>query len=216
MTAVAWLLAQLGFLLGLNKELSVQEIVSRTSPGCTTDFQSFLLRPYMHQHRKVLHSASQKKLVHKLLTLVSIKGEDLQLQSSSDDLVKYQRLRTSVPAALWRWRTVTGWHWTGSKEHINVLELRAVLTALRWRLERQGVLKSKFVHMIDSLVVLHSLSRGRSSSRKLRRTLLRINSLLLATHSSGVWAYVHTKQNPADKPSRRPLKRKWIHAKKAA
>jgi hypothetical protein len=88
--------------------------------------------------------------------------------------------------------------------------MRAVLTSLKWRLERHKRTYVKFVHLLDSLVVLHSLSRGRSSSRKLRRTILRINSLLLATRSQAVWAYVHTKQNPADAPSRRPLNRKWF------
>jgi hypothetical protein len=149
------------------------------------------------------------KLVHKLLTLVSVKGEDIALQAASDDLVKYHRLRASVPAKLWRWYTAASWKWTGEKEHINVLEMRAVLTALRWRLERHKKVHVKFVHLVDSLVAMHSLSRGRSSSRKLRRTILKINALLLATKSQSVWAYVHTKDNPADAPSRRPQKRKW-------
>ena len=105
------------------------------------------------------------------------------------------------------------WKWTGQREHINALELRAVLTSLRWRLERQKQTNVKFVHLVDSLVSLHALSRGRTSSKKLRRTLMRVNALLLATQSQAVWAYVHTKQNPADAPSRRPLKRKWHNAK---
>ena len=149
-------------------------------------------------------------LVRKLLTLVSIKGEDISLQSSSEDLTKYQRIRASIPAKLWRWKTVASWKWTGDPEHINALEMRATLTALRWRLERHKKVHVKFVHLVDSLVAMHSLSRGRSSSRKLRRTILRINSLLLATRSQAVWTYVHTKQNPADAPSRRPGKRKWV------
>ena len=156
--------------------------------------------------------SNEVRLVRKLCTLVSIKGDDLLLQSTSEDQVRYQRLRASLPAKLWKWRTICGWKWSQQTEHINVLELRAVLTALKWRIERKGVLHSKFVHLVDSLVCLHSLSRGRSSSRKLKRTLLRINSLLLATNSHVVWAYVHTKDNPADAPSRLPRKRKWSNA----
>ena len=121
-------------------------------------------------------------------------------------------MRASLPARLWRWRVASSWQWRGGREHINVLEMRAVLNALRWRLERQSQVKIKFVHMVDSLVCLHSLSRGRSSSRKLRRTLLRVNSLLLATGSSVVWSYVRTSLNPADAPSRRPRTRKWANA----
>lgn len=90
--------------------------------------------------------------------------------------------------------------------------MRAALTALKWRIEKQQVLNSKFVHLLDSLVCLHALSRGRSSSRKLKRTLLRMNALVLATGTHVVRAYVHTKENPADRPSTRPRKRKWGHA----
>lgn len=211
-TVVSWLLSQLGAPLGLNPWLSVQEVFQRTSPGCTRDFQSFLQRPLMKAVRQVSTVTNEDKLASKLLTLVSMKGEDLLLQASSEDSVKYHRLRASVPAKLWRWKTITGWSWRDNSEHINVLEMRAVLTSLRWRIEKKQILHSKFIHLVDSLVCLHSLSRGRSSSRKLKRSLLRINALLLATKCHVVWAYVHTKDNPADAPSRRPGKRKWRNA----
>ena len=145
-----------------------------------------------------------------------MKGEDIHLQAASEDQVKYHRMRASIPAKLWRWKVVSGWRWKGQREHIYVLEMRAVLTTLQWRIERQRKVRSKFIHLVDSLVCLHALSRGRSSSRKLKRTLLRTNALLLATKTQAVWAYVHTKQNPADRPSRRPGKRKWANAEKAS
>ena len=209
---VAWLLSQLGSPLGLNPPFTPQEIVQRCSPGASHNFYTFLQRPLMKAGRSVDSSGSEQSLVRKLMTSVSIKGEDILLNAPSEDMVRYQRLRASVPSKLWRWRIVCGWRWSSAKEHINVLEMRAVLTALRWRIERKKLCRTKFVHLIDSLVCLHSLSRGRSSSLKLKRSLLRINSLLLATHSQAVWAYVHTKDNPADAPSRAPRKRKWNHA----
>ena len=208
-TVVSWLLAQLGQVLGLNAPLTLEEIVARTSPGQGRQLQTYLQRPPMRTMRSKGAPVQSKVLVQKLLTLVSVKGEDILLQNASEDLVKYHRLRCSIPAKLWKWHTVASWKWTGKGEHINALEMRAVLTSLRWRLERRKRVNQKFVHLVDSMVTLHSLSRGRSSSKKLRRTVLRINALLLATHSQGVWTYVHTKQNPADAPSRRPQKRKW-------
>ena len=213
-TVITWLLSQLGSTLGLNPPLTVGEVVTRTSPGCSHSMQTFLHRLPMKLQRKKRASPKDLALVKKLLTMVSIKGEDILLQHASEDLVKYHRLRASIPAKLWQWKTAASWAWTGNKEHINVLELRAVLTCLRWRLERHKKIHVKFIHLVDSMVVLHALSRGRSSSRKLRRTLLRINALLLATRSQGVWTYVHTKQNPADAPSRRPQKRKWAQCQK--
>ena len=42
-------------------------------------------------------------------------------------------------------------------------------------------MQTRFVHLVDSFVCLHSLARGRSSSRELRRTLMRTNALFLAS-----------------------------------
>ena len=80
-----------------------------------------------------------------------------------------------------------------------------IYTCLRWRICRKRQMHCRFVHLTDSLVALHSLSRGRSSSRKMRSVLSRINALLLATGVVPIWAYIGTKQNPADRPSRRPV-----------
>ena len=107
---IAWLLSQLGAVLGLNPSLTVQEISQRTSPGSVKDFQSFLQRPLMSQTRmRVKGQADQ--LVKKLLSQVSIKGDDVLLQSSSEDHVKYHRIRATIPAKLWKWKTVCGWSW---------------------------------------------------------------------------------------------------------
>ena len=210
-TVIVWLLGQLLAPLGISPRVSPQEAVNCTSPGRGKALQTLLRRPKHVGHRYQLPCASDQaalELNRKLTGLVSIKGEDILLASSSEAQTKHHRLRSSVPARLWKWRTICGWKWTGSPEHINCLELRAVLTTVKWRLKKLRECRSKFIHLVDSQVVLHALSRGRSSSRKLRRTLLRINSLLLATGSSGVWAYmsIHHKTQPtglAGTPPRR-------------
>lgn len=51
-----------------------------------------------------------------------------------------------------------------------------------------------FLRLTDSLVCLRDLTRDRSSGRKLRSTTF--------------WGYIHTSQNPADRPCRRPQRRK--------
>eukprot|EP00435_Cladocopium_sp_Y103_P058318 s757_g20.t1 len=157
-TVISWLLSQLGSVLGFNPAFSVGEVVKRTSPGCQTNLQTFLSRPSMKTSRRGGSVQGQLELVKKLLTLVSMKGEDILIQSASEDQVKYHRLRASIPAKLWRWKTVAGWRWTGMPEHINNLEMRAVLTALRWRLERHKAVRSKFADMDQTLQeVLDSL-----------------------------------------------------------
>lgn len=98
-------------------------------------------------------------LVRKLAGLTSLRGEDILVQSSSEIPLRYHRL---------------------SPEHINVLEAKATLTTLRWRTEQRPQQDFRIVHLVDSLVVMHGLTRGRSSSKKLRRTVMKIGALLLA------------------------------------
>ena len=208
---VTWLLCQLLHTLGFVEYWTIQDIVDALCPGKGTHLQTLLLRPPVKTNNQTFSPSDL--LVKKLAGLSTIKGEDILLQNKTEVPVKFHRLRTSIPSRLWRWRTVTGWVWTGAPEHINVLELRAVLTTVRWRIEQLGQLKCRSLHLVDSLVVLHALTRGRSSSRKMRRTMMRINSLLLACNLSPLWGYVDTKQNPADKPSRWGVKKKWLKAK---
>ena len=198
---VAWLLGQLLGRLGFISSPSPQEVMDRISPGQADTTQGRLVRLPLNPFQGVDHEPMYA-LAFKLGNLISIKGEDVMLTTPTTQMVKYHRLRASVSSSLWRWRVVTGWRWTLGREHINSLELRAILTSLRWRIEHRHHLGTRLIHLTDSLVCLHCLSRGRSSSRKLRRTLARINALILASNIQPLWGYIHTDQNPADKPSR--------------
>eukprot|EP00438_Fugacium_kawagutii_P025239 Skav236128 [mRNA] locus=scaffold900:368879:380005:- [translate_table: standard] len=169
-TTVAWLLSQVGALLGLNDPLSPQDIVARTAPGCVTDFQSFLLRPSMKVKRLPRKLGNDLQLVQKFLTQISLKGDDLLLKATSEDQVRYQRLRASIPANLWRWKTVTGWTWS-SPEHINVLELRAALTAIKWRIEKKHETAKKKVEHMPKRHLEASTQAERAKERKKLGTL---------------------------------------------
>ena len=175
---VAWLLNQLLHLLGLAPALDPQAILDRCKPGAAASMQSRLMRLPLRLPRGTF--GSELSLARKLGNLISLKGEDILLTTPSTQLMRYHRLRASVPASLWRRKVVSGWHWTRGKEHINCLEMRAILNALRWRLEHQQHLNCRMIHLTDSLVCLHALTRGRTSSRKLRSTISRINA-------SAVW-----------------------------
>lgn len=212
---VSCLLSQLFVRLGLCRPCDPQDVVDRLTPGKAPTVQGRLFRLPLNPVHQRGHDQSAS-LAFKLGNLVSIKGEDIMVNSSTSQQAKFHRLRATVPAKCWKWRVVAGWKWTGTPEHINSLELRAILTSLRWRLEHQRHQRTRFIHLTDSLVCLHALSRGRSSSRKLRRTMSRISALILATSVHPVWGYVHTHQNPADKPSRwgRRVRSKFRNAKK--
>eukprot|EP00438_Fugacium_kawagutii_P003204 Skav218049 [mRNA] locus=scaffold214:1185583:1189080:- [translate_table: standard] len=198
---VACLLAPLFWSLQWIPVLHTSELLERFRPMRDGLIQGRLVRLPLNPRRR-LSSCLPYKLAFKLGNLISIKGEDILLSTPSSQLCKHHRLRASVPARLWRWRIIAGWRWVHGGEHINSLEMKAAVTSMRWRIEKQLHHNCRVIHMTDSLVCLHALSRGRSSSRKLRRSIARLSALSMATNVQPVWAYVHTDQNPADKPSR--------------
>ena len=205
---ICWLLKTLLVPLGIIESMSVEQLVDRLKPGHQPSVQGLLLRPPLRHSTSSFPSSSV--LVQKLFGLTSLKGEDLLIQGQTEQPLRYHRLRSSIPSKLWRWKPVAGWQWKDKSDHINVLELRAVFTTVKWRVEQLLQRDVRCIHLVDSLVTLHSLSRGRSSSRKLRRTIMRINSLLLASGLHPLWGYIDTKQNPADKPSRWGSSRRWV------
>ena len=200
---ISVLLQQLLSPLGLVAPRSLQETIDLCAPGGGKKLQNYLLRPPIRQFRKAPQGQGSKVLVQKLSGLISQRGEDLLLQPSSENSLRTQRIRTSIPSRLWRWKVIGSWSWQNTNDHINLLELRAIWTCLRWRIERKRSVKSRFLHLTDSAVCLNALVRGRSSSRKLRPLISRINALLLAGRVHPLWGYVSSATNPADRPSRR-------------
>ena len=114
---VANLLKSLFQPLGLMQPVSVQGVVDRLTPGKGDHLQSVLLRAPLRRADPVSHV--DDGLAERLAGLVSVKGEDLLLQAPSENVVKFQRFRSTVPSKLWKWREVAGWAWTGTPEHIS-------------------------------------------------------------------------------------------------
>ena len=211
---IACLLNQLLSRLGLMSSWTPQDILDELCPGNVVSAQGRLFRLPLNPMPNQAVDES-KALASTLGNLISVKGEDILLTTPATQLVKYHRLRATVPARCWRWKVVASWQWTKPGDHINSLELRAILTSMRWRLEHALHHQARFIHLTDSLVCLHALTRGRTSSRKLRRSVARIGALSLAANVQPLWGYVRTSQNPADKPSRwgRRVRTKFLHAK---
>ena len=209
----AFLLMSLLRPFNLCARLSVVQLEERLRPGASPDLVGFLQRPHWERPRMGKATDLSISLVKKLSTLVSQKGADLLLSQEHDSLPQHQRLRVGLDPRLWKWKTVCHWQWkrvTGMlPEHIHKLELRALLSSVKWRVCRLHRAPVRFVHLVDSLVVLQASSKGRSSSRKLRRVMQRLSAWLLVSGSIMILGYVSTHLNPADEPSRRRSKRKW-------
>ena len=117
--------------------------------------------------------------------------------------------RRPVPSTLWSWKICVGYQWQSTGEHINVLELRAYLSALKWRLRKVSHHGVRFLHLLDSQVCIAIAVKGRSSSFALSRVLDKVNAVTLAGNIWPALAYVQTWDNPADKPSRWRVRSKW-------
>eukprot|EP00435_Cladocopium_sp_Y103_P063643 s758_g25.t1 len=124
---IAWLMKELCAPLGLTPIRSLGEVVAATSPGQDISLQGYLRRPPLQALTGVVPAIAEEVLTKKLVNFISVKGEDLLLQAESENNVKFQRLRTSVPAKLWKWKTICGWPWARPGYHINVLEARKVV-----------------------------------------------------------------------------------------
>lgn len=100
-----------------------------------------------------------------------------------------------------RWSTIISSGWL-MPEHINVLELRAVLLAMHWLLSYPSSHLSRVYLLVDSTVALFALWKGRSSSVHILLILRKINALLLASGVTLLTGWIPSGVNPADRPSR--------------
>ena len=99
------------------------------------------------------------------------------------------------------WSTIISRPWR-NVEHINSLELRAVLLAVHWLLSYPSSLSRRVYLLVDSTVTFYSLWKGRSSSTRLLLLLRKIGALLLASGISLLPGWIPSEVNPADEPSR--------------
>lgn len=100
-----------------------------------------------------------------------------------------------------RWSTIVSAPWT-TPEHINVLELRSVSTAIRWVLSSPHSIGRRLLCLSDSQVVVFAISKGRSSSFQLLRRLRYLSALVLASGLQLLMRWIPSAANPADQPSR--------------
>ena len=109
--------------------------------------------------------------------------------------------RQSVAASWWDWKDEFNRRWH-QKAHINSLELEACLLAIKHQISRFKAVDKRIFHLSDSYVCLSVISKGRTSSRILQRTLNKIAAHLLAHGLQLVVAHVESSENPTDRGSR--------------
>ena len=99
------------------------------------------------------------------------------------------------------WTTIISHRWRWTHEHINVLEMRAILLSLVWLVSCR-VLHRCTPLLTDSMVCLGVLNKGRTSSPTLSRVHSVIAALCLGANIVLMPTHIPSELNPADGPSR--------------
>ena len=109
--------------------------------------------------------------------------------------------RQSANASWWEWQGVFSTKWLRS-EHINALEMRAILLALQWRTTHLQETECRMVHLTDSYVSMSIIFKGRTSSDQLLGILRRISAICFSFGIFPVLVHVESTENPTDAASR--------------
>ena len=139
-------------------------------------------------------------LVGQLARHVDITGSDVSLALGTPFVVKSGN-HASLRAGWWDWGIVfkTRWH---HHSHINALEMRMILLAVKWRARTPKAIGRRWLHLADSMVCNYILSKGRTSSRLLQPITREIAAHLLALNSMQLHGHVDSLENPTDEASR--------------
>jgi hypothetical protein len=144
----------------------------------------------------------------------SLAAEVLQrIQRTSVQGIRQPALASALPAfqhadgyalvAARRWTTIISAAWR-FPQHINLLELHAVLSALRWLASRPCAHGTRVLCWIDNAVTAYGLKKGRAHSLPLQ-ALLRHAAVLQVVSGIRLFPlWIPTACNPADRPSRSP------------
>ena len=120
-------------------------------------------------------------------------------------------IMTTWSSLQWRTAILHRWRVGARAYHINVLELEALLLAVR-HMGRSLVTRGKRVIVfLDSLVGLVALGKGRSPSRRLNRPCRKIAAWLLLSNIELLLHWVPTDHQPADAASRRYAPRNFAY-----
>ena len=100
-----------------------------------------------------------------------------------------------------RWHETFRWKWL-VEEHINVLEAKAVVNAIRHKVRRISAWGARHLIFVDSQVTMGSLTKGRSSRPGMNYSCRKLGALTLLFGIKVYLRFVPTKRNYADGPSR--------------
>jgi hypothetical protein len=149
---------------------------------------------------RITISEKQRALIAKR-ALVTVNGIQQPALASPHPLPAYSQWYEVARKLQWSTIISSRWRWA---QHINALELHAVLSTVRWLASRPSTRRTRVVQLIDSTVALYAVKKGRAKSRALLSVLRVMAAYLLAAEISLIPIWIPSEFNPADAPSREP------------
>ena len=146
------------------------------------------------------HAGDEATLVQYLARHVNHTGSDVSLALGIPMSRKGQN-HASLRADWWDWKILFKNRWQ-FPAHIDYLEMKIVLQAIKWRARSSDGVNSRWIHLADSMVSNFILSKGRTSSMLLQPLTQQIAAYLLALNSTQPHAHVDSIENPTDGASR--------------
>ena len=147
-----------------------------------------------------MKSASVEKLNRLLLRRTNHTGSDVRI-ITGEVLNPKCFPRQAVCSKWWIWEPIANIRWA-RKEHINSLELEAILLSIKHYILNQHLSNTRIFHIMDSYVCMSVIAKGRSGSRLLSYKLKKLAAWCLAFGLELVVAHVDSADNPTDHASR--------------
>jgi len=122
--------------------------------------------------------------------------------------------RLAAELAEWPWRVRAAYDVV--PDHINILELAALVGFVTRRCRSASNFHQRIVAFLDNQAACGAVAKGRSSSRRMNRLLRRLAAHLFAADVYLAPRYLASDVNPADPPSRRWSLRAWQVRKRRA
>lgn len=144
--------------------------------------------------------SSDSTLVGQISRFVSHNGSDVSLALGIPFSSK-QGHHSLIRAPWWNWKILFSSRWA-FPEHINALEMRMILQAAHWRCRGVSHFNTRWLHLADSMVCNHILSKGRTSSHLLQPLVRKLAAIQLTLNSLELHGHVDSAENPTDAASR--------------
>ena len=183
---------------GWHQSLIGRDFKGRFLTKASQAYPSAMCKHLAELHLKEMMSRQRERQI--------VDSEELQEEiRASQDYEKGEFMPVPPVETHWdkasRWKTSFIQKWK-TPDHINVLEARTILNAMRHKARRNGAMGRRHLVISDSQVSIGSFMKGRSSRPGMNFIMRRYAALAVAMRFKPVVRWIPTKRNLADGPSR--------------